>query len=190
MVEYVNVRDTLISFEEFHEKLINKELSLQQNRVESSLPATVFVASTRSHGSNYGNNGCNSGPGILPTPYTSNYQPRPFLGKCQWCREQGHVVAQCQMFNQRFPNVNPPPAPSMKTSRPNSKPQAHTASLTASSSTSPWLLDSGASHHVTTNLNNLSLHAAYAGTEELVFGDGTGLTITHFGSLFSFFSKA
>lgn len=49
--------------------------------------------------------------------------------------------------------------------------------------TSSWMLDSGASHHVTNDLNNLSLHAPYDGTDELLVGDGMGLQISHIGSL-------
>ena len=45
-----------------------------------------------------------------------------------------------------------------------------------------WLLDSGASHYVTNDLNNLSLHALYDGTEELVIGDGSSLPISNTGS--------
>ncbi|KAJ9548563.1 hypothetical protein OSB04_021106 [Centaurea solstitialis] len=46
-----------------------------------------------------------------------------------------------------------------------------------------WLFDSGASHHITNDLNTLSLHSPYDGTDELVIGDGSSLTITHVGSL-------
>ncbi|XP_017978287.1 PREDICTED: uncharacterized protein LOC108662433 [Theobroma cacao] len=34
------------------------------------------------------------------------------------------------------------------------------------------VVDSGASHHVTTDLNNLSLYIEYGGPEEIVVGDG------------------
>lgn len=54
---------------------------------------------------------------------------------------------------------------------------------TTASSSLPWILDSGASHHVTNDIANLSLHAPYDGTEELLVGDGTGLSITHIGSI-------
>ena len=43
----------------------------------------------------------------------------------------------------------------------------------------PWLLDSGASHHVTIDLNNLTLHAPYDGPDDIIIGDSTGLHITH-----------
>ena len=60
-------------------------------------------------------------------------------------------------------------------------PQALVA--TGDTSTSPnWLLDSGASHHVTTDIENLSLHKPYDGTDDIVMGDGIGLSITHNGS--------
>ncbi|KAL6342774.1 hypothetical protein AAG906_016608 [Vitis piasezkii] len=42
--------------------------------------------------------------------------------------------------------------------------------------------DGGASHHVTTDLNNLSLHAPYTGSDDVMIGDGTGLLISHTGS--------
>ena len=49
--------------------------------------------------------------------------------------------------------------------------------------TSPtWLLDSDASHHVTTDLQNLSLHSPYSESNDVMIGDDTGLPITHIGS--------
>lgn len=61
------------------------------------------------------------------------------------------------------------------------QPRAHFASLDTTD-TSTWLLDSGASHHVTVDLNNLSLHTPYAGSDDVMIGDDTGLHITHTGS--------
>ncbi|RVW31861.1 Retrovirus-related Pol polyprotein from transposon RE1 [Vitis vinifera] len=46
---------------------------------------------------------------------------------------------------------------------------------------SSWLLDSGASHHVTIDLNNLSLHSPYASSDDMI-GDDTGFSIIHTGS--------
>lgn len=45
-----------------------------------------------------------------------------------------------------------------------------------------WFLDSGASHHVTDDLQNLSLHSPYDGPDDIIIGDGTVLPITHTGS--------
>ena len=40
-------------------------------------------------------------------------------------------------------------------------------------------MDSGASHHITTDLNNLSLYSEYGGLDEILLGDGLGLKIKH-----------
>lgn len=48
---------------------------------------------------------------------------------------------------------------------------------------STWLLDSGASHHMTSDLSNLALHSPYTGGDDVLLGDGSGLQITHTGSL-------
>ena len=46
-----------------------------------------------------------------------------------------------------------------------------------------WLLDSGASHYVTNDLNAFSFHTPYDGNDELLIGDGTLFPISHIGSM-------
>ncbi|RVW68219.1 Retrovirus-related Pol polyprotein from transposon RE2 [Vitis vinifera] len=46
-----------------------------------------------------------------------------------------------------------------------------------------WLLDSAASHNITGDLQNLSFHSEYDSTDEVVLGDGSGLAVSHVGSL-------
>lgn len=110
---------------------------------------------------------------------TPNQNPRnPFKGKCQWCNVQGHTLSYCPTFKALHPSIHIPTRPPRLNG---SSPQAHTAIASSSNPppSYPWLLDSGASHHVTTDLANLSLHYPYDGTEEIVIGDGSGLPITH-----------
>lgn len=42
-----------------------------------------------------------------------------------------------------------------------------------------WLLDSVASHNITGDLANLSVHSEYDGTDEVILGDGSGLAVSH-----------
>ena len=62
---------------------------------------------------------------------------------------------------------------------------ATTANCTSTSNVmdNKWLMDSAASHNITGDLNNLSIHSKYDGTDEVVLGDGSGLAVSHIGSL-------
>ena len=46
---------------------------------------------------------------------------------------------------------------------------------------SPWFVDSGATNHITTNLNNLSLLSPYQGIDKVTVGDDKALHISHVG---------
>ncbi|KAE8677981.1 hypothetical protein F3Y22_tig00111463pilonHSYRG00127 [Hibiscus syriacus] len=110
VIDVNNARDMSISFAKLHEKLLNKEASLQTAQPPSlSLPATGYRPSTP-------------------------WQPRA-----------NHVIL-------------------------------------GNNTTPTWLLDSGASHHVTSDLSNLSLHSSYQGFDDVMIGDGWALHITHTGS--------
>ena len=52
----------------------------------------------------------------------------------------------------------------------------------ATSTNNKWLLDFAASHNITSNLANLSIHSEYEGQAEVVLGDGTSLKIAHISS--------
>ena len=59
------------------------------------------------------------------------------------------------------------------------------AGFVASSHTvddSSWYMDSGATNHITANLNNLSLQNDYKGKEKIIVGNGNSLSISHTGS--------
>lgn len=61
------------------------------------------------------------------------------------------------------------------------QPRAHFASP-SSYDMNAWLLDFGATHHITSDLNNLSLHHPYNGGDDVVIADGSTVAITHTGS--------
>ncbi|RVW19662.1 Retrovirus-related Pol polyprotein from transposon RE1 [Vitis vinifera] len=122
IIDAVNGRDSTISFDELHEKLINKELSLRNKISPSPLPASAHATNVRFTPWSVTNRtprlpGSTSAPtqGIIrnsPTNTRDNRSPaRPFLGRCQWCSTQGHVVSRCPLFRQQFPQVQPPSRP-------------------------------------------------------------------------------
>ena len=46
----------------------------------------------------------------------------------------------------------------------------------------PWLLDSGTTHHLTSDLDNLAIHSEYHGPEGVQIGNGSQLPISHMGT--------
>ncbi|KAI4347792.1 hypothetical protein L6164_008574 [Bauhinia variegata] len=108
IVDAINGRDTPISFDELHEKLINKELSLWPLST-AAFPHPTSANPTNTRFSNRATYPQWSwSPHRHSTPHQSaiNYppinrarsQPRPYLGWCQGCRQQGHTILQCSLF--------------------------------------------------------------------------------------------
>lgn len=96
--------------------------------------------------------------------------PKPV---CQICSKTGHVARFCWYRFDSDPEYTPRP----------SNFQAYSAQPTEThSATSHWVLDSGATNHVTSDLNNLSTFFNYDGNDTLQLGNGTGLPIAHIGS--------
>ncbi|KAH7568388.1 hypothetical protein JRO89_XS07G0285400 [Xanthoceras sorbifolium] len=102
LVDEINGHDTMISFDELHEKLITKKLMLNQFRSSSaSLPTTTNPAAPliRPWRSSY------SSPtsSVAGPPSLSSYGPRPpfkpYLDFCQACNTQGHTAKRCPSFN-------------------------------------------------------------------------------------------
>ncbi|KAE8671053.1 filamin A-interacting protein 1-like [Hibiscus syriacus] len=162
IIDFVNGRDSTISFDELHEKLINKELSLRNKTSLSRLPASAYLTNVRSTPWSTTNRTPRL-PGFtsIPTQDITRSSPsntrdnrspsHPFLGCCQWCSTQAH-----HSIEKNVATTHP--------------------------SNTTWLLDSGASHHVTTDLNNLALHSPYDCTDEIMIDDGSVLSISDTGS--------
>ncbi|KAF7130119.1 hypothetical protein RHSIM_Rhsim10G0160500 [Rhododendron simsii] len=79
-----------------------------------------------------------------------------YKGFCQLCDQQGHTAKWC------------PRARSLSSQDP-------IANCTTTNRSSPqnWLIDSAASHHVTSDLGNLSIHSEYDGHDDIIIGDGS-----------------
>ncbi|GKU94440.1 hypothetical protein SLEP1_g7936 [Rubroshorea leprosula] len=190
IVASLQTRDTSLSFDDLHDRLVAHEESLRQEdtKLESTPLTTHFARVAATPFSSMV-----TSVGLLPTPHNGrfftpphwNYRGalssnrtfsgnrrrgsfgrpnnRPTTQACQLCHNSGHFAHNCSFYQ-----VQQHPSHANFASSPN----------TASED---WLLDSGATHHVTTNLANLALHFEYLGPDELQIGDGTGLKITHVG---------
>ncbi|XP_010264130.1 PREDICTED: uncharacterized protein LOC104602215 [Nelumbo nucifera] len=96
---------------------------------------------------------------------------------CQLCNIPGHGVWKCQrrfdisyLGGDRQPAQNPTPDPIA----------FHTGSSPQFNRT--WYLDSRATHHITSNLDNLQIQSDYCGFDQVKIGNGTGLEIKNIGS--------
>jgi len=167
VIDGVNTRDNPITFDDLLEKLLIQELSIVAVQQQTPVPLLALNAQVRP---NYKNK---SRPAQLPAQ--SNQRPRirkPILGKCQWCDVRGHVLSQCRTFRQQHSGIPP---------RPGDSAQVNTA--TAGPLQTDFLVDSGATHHITNDLANLAIHHPYTGPDSLFMGNGSGLHISHSGTL-------
>ena len=139
----------------------------------------------------------NNAPGILGTSPPS--QHGQFTTACQICGKYGHladtcrfrnsdtvVVQGCQICGRKnhsaqfclYRNSN------VQTTLPTAM-HVNTVSNSVAPTTHPqqvWLTDSGATSHMTADLNNLSLATPYPSSEIIQTASGTGLSISHIGS--------
>ncbi|GAB2297127.1 hypothetical protein Dimus_038457 [Dionaea muscipula] len=180
----VRARDNMISFEELHDKLIEYEAFLKQHDPHNQgLPSIHHTRHNPKNNNTYtkrtgqSNNGA---PPILGAAPPHNFQnsgttkdvinnsPSPII--CQFCDKKGHTAKDC--FKAKRLMGFPVPPRTYHT----------TTNVTQfSPSSSSWLLDTGATHHVTADLNNLSLHQPYDGPDDLTPSNETGLSISHSG---------
>ncbi|KAL4363265.1 hypothetical protein GQ457_04G024610 [Hibiscus cannabinus] len=84
-----------------------------------------------------------------------------------------------------FPNVSPPTRRNTSLSSrapPPWQPLAYVDTST-SSPNDPWLLDTGATHHIRTDLHNLSLHNPYTGPDEIMIHCRNRLSLLSYASM-------
>ncbi|KAG7572644.1 Reverse transcriptase RNA-dependent DNA polymerase [Arabidopsis suecica] len=181
VVDQIAAKDKPPSLTEVHERLLNQEgklLAKANTAASINLPATANVATQRNNNNRHYNKSS-------PKPHNNwqqqNYNnkqdtraPKPYQGRCQICSVHGHSARRCPQLANVQQQVSP------------FTPWQPRANLATASpfSANPWLLDSGATHHMTNDLANLSLHQQYHGGDDVIIGDGSPLTISHTGSAF------
>ncbi|KAJ1701542.1 hypothetical protein LUZ63_001321 [Rhynchospora breviuscula] len=100
---------------------------------------------------------------------------------CQICNKWGHGALECyHRFDIRYSiTTTPAQAPTHQAllAEPASAP------VHPSTSSQPtWFIDSGATTHVTADINNLSSSQSYTGPDAVHIGNGMGLPISHIGT--------
>ncbi|KAM1580053.1 hypothetical protein ACFX1Z_041414 [Malus domestica] len=126
-------------------------------------------------GSNRGFNRSNSNSGFSRGSYNSRFNrhasPSGHKTPYQICGSTSHEALDC--FDRMNPEISGkfPPA----------KLAAMCAHYTAKSSNS-WLIDSGATSHITNDISNIQSPTPYHGEDKVYIGDGKGLSIAHTGT--------
>uniref|UniRef100_A0A1J3IZM7 Retrovirus-related Pol polyprotein from transposon TNT 1-94 n=1 Tax=Noccaea caerulescens TaxID=107243 RepID=A0A1J3IZM7_NOCCA len=182
IADQIEGRDSPPSLTEIHEKLLNHEAKLLSAVVTSPpIPLTANAATYRGNNNNSRNNYRNShaNQNWQPNPRPQHHTPRLYLGKCQLCGVTGHSARRCPQLMQAGSNYNPTQGVSGG-STVSWQPRVNLA--TAPYNSANWVVDSGATHHLTSDLQNLSFHHPYTGGEDVTIVDGSSLKITHTGS--------
>ena len=181
----IRAKEKPLTFEELHDLLIGHDAYLwrlettTQQLVASAnysnrRPASSFGGQhskgnfKNGYGRNEGSSRQDSNKGSyrpsegLNNSKKSNGQCK-YTPKCQICDELGHIAKHCPHLHFVEPTAN---------------------YVATSPATNPkWLIDSRASHNITGDLANLSIHSEYDDIDEVVIGDGSGLHVSHVGSL-------
>ncbi|KAA8519410.1 hypothetical protein F0562_013666 [Nyssa sinensis] len=200
----IRARETPITFEELSNLLLSEEINISMDELELNSQISVSTALTAQKGSNQNyqnyqghyptNRGNYRGRGNYYTNNRGNYRGRGSAnsnrrqfnlnrsgnGRAQWnfnsdfgspevrcqiCNKPRHIAKDCWYRNDlHF--------------------QPQTQALMASNetpSTDQWFFDSGATHHITSNVENLHQPEQYNGIQKVAVGDGKHLNIKHKG---------
>jgi hypothetical protein len=172
-----------IALEDLYGHLLSHELRLSHNQpsVDLSTASANFV---HKNSSNRGGRGGHQSTNFSPNRGRNTFQQHKGRGRgrsnyshssnrpfCQVCNKPGHIALQCY---HRFDN----------TYQYDNSSQMQALLATPQQTTDPnWYPDSGATHHVTSDLANLNIRAdEYQGSEQIRVGNGTSLPIHHIGT--------
>lgn len=196
IVAAIRVRETPLSFPELFDMLVDYEQQLQE---KAPVPTPVIATAHYTHRqsgrhsrstADSASRSSRSGPSGQPrsnrgnwsnnnTQYGGNRSSRSTTF-CQFCSIPGHDTRDCRKLSRflKENNISIGQAPAM-----NPPPSTPVVNATSSQphQSSTWLFDTGASHHVTSNRSTLHSVSEYGGPDEIILGDGKGLSISHIG---------
>ncbi|KAH0773427.1 hypothetical protein KY290_010564 [Solanum tuberosum] len=179
-----------VTFDVLYGMLLNEERQLKREDASNVIsPIAQYTQSSistqcgRGRGSTSRGRGRFSSHGSSPQSQSRHYAPTTHSGTysgnpqpssdfsgiaCHNCEGKGHNARVC---------------PSPRTTNGN-RVSGHPSSNLASASSQAaqnWLMDSGTTHHLTFDLDNLAIHSAYHGPEEVILGNGSKFPISHIG---------
>ncbi|GAU43587.1 hypothetical protein TSUD_27900 [Trifolium subterraneum] len=167
----IRTRDTPLQFDELFDKLVDFEIYLQRDEQNTvSVPITANIA----HRNHAPSNRLNQHQSQFRKPLSSTPDITRPVQTCQYCNKRGHTAKTCYNLH-GYPN------------KISAKPRIHhVQKQNPPDFSSSWLLDSGASHHVTNDLANLKLAKKVIEPDRLLVADGNPLSILHNGLHSSF----
>ncbi|GAU26016.1 hypothetical protein TSUD_64040 [Trifolium subterraneum] len=186
-------------FEKFRQELANPNVSANVAQMESkNHHSNQDTEDTESVNESYGSNtyrGRGRGKGRARGRDKAPITPNAGKVQCQICAKHNHDAANCwyrydppsSRYNargynagstSRQPQYNPYPRPSAHLALPQHyNPIADMDTFSNAS----WYPDSGASHHLTFNPNNLTYRTPYQGQDQVTMGNGQGVSIKSLG---------
>lgn len=111
------------------------------------------------HGGGRGRGGGGRGNGSHGGGQARDQGTRP---QCQLCGKLGHVALKCfKRFNKSY----------------HGEPEQHTANVTSYQVDPNWYMDTGATDHITSDLDRLSFRERYNGNDTVQVGNGAGSSV-------------
>ncbi|PNX98782.1 hypothetical protein L195_g022039 [Trifolium pratense] len=161
----MRTRENPISFEELHDVLTDFE-TFNKRDEEPSHIASAHAAYRNKHSAPRHNYPYNQAkPTFNPPPSSAGTYKRV---TCQYCDRPGHIAKICRKMQRDY-------------AKPSRSASAHSAINSSPVTDNDWILDSGATHHITNALEDLHFTTPYHGADKITVGDGNTLPITHTG---------
>ncbi|KAG6735682.1 hypothetical protein POTOM_061670 [Populus tomentosa] len=178
-VTVINIRDDTISIEAVHNMLLAFEHRLEQQSTieEISTMSANYASSSNNRG---GGRTYISSRGQHYTSNISNYRRRSRGGRYRHTRRYNSNTSekpQCQLYG-KFGHTAQVCYHRFDISYQSSQGSGNSSLNTDDA----WYLDSGASHHLTQNGDNLTDSSPYKGKDKITIGNGKHLSISNTGS--------
>ena len=204
LVENINGRDTPLSPRELYSRLLSTEQRVEARRASETFSDASVNAAFRGRpyrpstgdGSGSSKQNTSKPPSSGPLPSSNNSRAHTGGGGgggggrrwhtadgnrplCQLCNTLGHVSARCfKRFDQDFLGIG---NDQNNLQRQVSMVMHGKGKTQTYSVESPWIMDTGATDHLTGELDKLAMKEPYQGNDRVHTANGQGMRISHIG---------